>query len=218
MFKIWKMLNLIVWMTSKLKNIMMIMTEELQELFHTATNTDHRTDNLADTTSIIMRVTKRPVLTIMVCVHSRRDAVDHLDLRDPMEMMAHLVLMDRQDHVDLKDHQETKEQEDQKDHKENQATQGKMSIIIALEMVVREKEDQMVDQAIQDHPDHQDLLDLKVMLACLHLGIRVNLVILVHLDEMEKMDALDMQEGQDRKEKWVREISLRNSTLVTIWC
>jgi len=221
--KIWKMLNLIVWMTltsKKTLQIMMTMMEELPELFHTTTNTDHHTDHPADTTSTVLvsMVVKQLVSTIMVCVHSRRDHLDHQDLRDLMEMMAHQDHPDHLDHPDLQDHQEIKEVEDLKGHQENQVTQEKTIIITALEMVLREEEDNRVNQVLKDRLDHQDLLDLKVMLACLLMDVPVNLAILVHLGEMEKMDVLDYQEGQDEKDKMVMEIFLRNSTLVSTRC
>ena len=197
------------WMTMKPKRPLRTMMEELPELL------DIHTKSHANTTSIIL-VVKQLVSAIMVYVHLRRDVLDHMDLGDLMEMMAHLVLMDPKDHLDFQEHLEKKEEGAVEDHQENQDIQENMSIIIVLEMVPREIEADQVNLEIQDDLDHLDLLDLKVMLACLLMGHLVDLATLEHLGEMEKMDVQDFQEGQDRKDREVMEISPRSSTLVNM--
>ena len=137
------------------------------------------------------------VLALIKYVHLRRGSLDHVDLGDLMEMMAHLVLLGHQDHLDLQDHQERKESEDLEDHQENWDTQENTTIIIVPEMVPKEIEENQVNLAFQDHLDPQDHVDLKVMLACLLMDVMVNMVILEYLVGMEKMDVLDYQESQD---------------------
>ena len=199
----------ITWMTMKLKRPSKTMMEELLELL------DIHTENHANTTSIIL-VVKQLASTIMVCVHSRRDVLDHMDLEDLMEMMARLVLMGHKDHLDLQEHQERKEEGDVEDHQENQDIQENMSIIIVLEMVLREIEAVQANLVFQDDQEYQDDVDLKVMLAGLLTVCLVDMAILEHLGEMERMDIQDHQEGQDRKEKEVMETSPSNSTFVNM--
>ena len=185
MLKIWKILkimNMILWM------VMMVMRmEELLGPFHTSKH--------ADTKLHILMA--KLVLALIMFVHLRRGLLDHMDLGDLMEMMAHLVLLGHLDHLDLQDHQEIKESEDLKDHQENQDTQENITIIIVLEMVPKEREDHQVNLAFQDHLDPQGCVDLKVMLACLLMDAMGSTVILEYLVGMEKMDVLDYQESQD---------------------